>query len=148
MPSPSAAEPGRYAIRPSRLALALISLLGVSFLIYLALSPLPLPLKTVLIVLGAISLASEIASASSPTWKAVLLSEDSLSLVDGKEKQRRLERLGPVFVSPLFIGLRARGQDGHRLTLGLFRGQILEEGFRALTIALKNRSSSDASFRS
>jgi len=140
VPSPSPAEPTHYPIRPSRAAIVLLTAIGLVFLIYIAGSALPLALKAVLLVLAAIGLMMEILNASSPRWRTLLVDDDGIGLIGTHAEPFRVERLGPAFASPLFIGLRARSRDGRSVTLGLFRGQISEQGFRSLTIALRNRS--------
>lgn len=114
--------------------------LGLALISYLALSTLPVPLKVVLILLSAAALAFEIVDQRTPAWRFLVLDDEGLALSNSRGQEYRLSRIGSVFASPLFIGLRGRCQDGRHVTLGLFRGQIPDEPFRALTIALRNHS--------
>lgn len=124
--------------------MALVATAGALFLAFFALSPIPAPLKAVLIAIALIALAIELAAGLAPVWRAIEFDDQGVALIGRREERYLLTRLGPVFVSPLFIGLRGRCRGSRAVTLGLFRAQISAEGFRALTIALRNRSDEQA----
>ena len=133
-------EPAGYAIKRSVAVWALVAGAGVTFLAVVVMSAAPVPVKTTLVALGGIGLGLELGAGMAVPWRILDPQAEGLVLIDRWGRKHRLVSLGPCFVSPFFIGLRGRGRDGRFISLGLFRGQISDEGFRRLTVSLRDRT--------
>lgn len=76
----------------------------------------------------------------SPRFRLLRLEGDRLHLLDRNGNRQRGQVAGRPFVSPFYLGMIVRAEpDGGRERLGLFRGQLLTDEYRRLSVWLRER---------
>ena len=138
------ARPGsEWTIRPARWPLALVSMLALVAIGATLLSGLPVWLRMGLVLAAIVYAGWQIHRLYAPRWRSVWVQQGEAVLRDRSDERFRVLVDHQSFVSPLYLGFDCRKESSaRRASVGLFRGQVDDEGFRRLSVLLRERAGS------